>query len=971
MPLLAGVAIALLVYGSFLFARSLERDQLTQQAGLQSVHAARANMDALWDKAAELTEHIARQLSGADKARLPAILTRYNTLWPEAGLALYDARGEDIALSALAGAGDAKNSAGPVPHTARDMVHRALIGQTAKDLTLFRGFLSLSAAAPIRNSEAKALALSAPLDSFFLSELKRRSQADIAVLPFDEVSNAILSGGAVNTFMQPGGRNAAAWEALAAQLTAAPPAAALALPFGDDAYAGVMPLSGARGHVAGLLIAVPALEVQSASQHMPVLFSLAVGLAAALLTAYFLHKRNQHLVSAVAGAVSSLADNRNGLEHLWNGEAWPLPLQAAMERVFRRIQECRLRLHRAERDREEAGRAQENAVQATSAQDHNQYARLFTNAPFGIFQMEKSGRFIRVNPVFALLLGYDSPVHLLSECSDLQELFLYGDEIRNPLGALLGQGIERHLVSLRRRDGKVRHFSLEVLPIPSATGDDNDGYEGFLLDRESEDLIARANRDRDFALRESVSLALLLAAICRQATAYLGFSKGPAARAVDLAPGMREPFESGERRQSVLSIKAILDDIYQIAVAEAEAQPQVPLPIVVGSFFARLCRQTLPAVHSRGISLRCEIAEELPERFSGPAPMLRHALQRALLAVASPVRGGWACLSVTRDPNAPKTPGQTRVLLSASWSSYARDCAPGSASPFAPEEAIGERCIAFDAPADLGAYGEGDELDAGVLDIWDEQEVLRYLAQKMRGELLESVFTNTLRSIQLIVTLNHLCADDDDGAMPTPGGAHPDAMLPPASPEAAPGDASSRDDDYSEVDLADLHPESAQSSLELILISKEPGQGDLYPEARPERDELGLNILLVDNSLNNRLLFSLFLRESSHRITEAQDGQEGVEIFQHGNFDVIFLDMEMPLMDGYQATRIIRALEAETGRAPTPIVAMTSYALPEFRQQCLLAGCSDFLTKPLSKVALFSLLDALADMRQDKMNGAL
>jgi hypothetical protein len=125
----------------------------------------------------------------------------------------------------------------------------------------------------------------------------------------------------------------------------------------------------------------------------------------------------------------------------------------------------------------------------------------------------------------------------------------------------------------------------------------------------------------------------------------------------------------------------------------------------------------------------------------------------------------------------------------------------------------------------------------------------------------------------------------------------------------------------------------------------------------------GLDILFVDDNLNNRLLFSLFLRDTKHRITEVHDGQQGVEAFQRGRFDVIFLDMEMPLMDGYQAARIIRALEADSGRETTPIVAMTTYALPEFRKQCLLAGCSAFLSKPFSKNALLSTLEAFVQLK--------
>ena len=126
-----------------------------------------------------------------------------------------------------------------------------------------------------------------------------------------------------------------------------------------------------------------------------------------------------------------------------------------------------------------------------------------------------------------------------------------------------------------------------------------------------------------------------------------------------------------------------------------------------------------------------------------------------------------------------------------------------------------------------------------------------------------------------------------------------------------------------------------------------------------------LDILLVDANLNNRMMFSMYLKDTKHRITEAYDGQEGVEAFQRGKFDLIFMDMEMPLMDGYQATRIIRALEKDKGLSATPIVGMTSYALPELRRECMLSGCTEFLSRPFSKNALLTLLQAFAGLGID------
>ena len=561
----------------------------------------------------------------------------------------------------------------------------------------------------------------------------------------------------------------------------------------------------------------------------------------------------------------------------------------------------------------------------------------------------------------------------------LSELFLYGDEIRNPLPALT-RGEECHIVSLRRRDGRVRQYGLMIADVTSFTGDRSGTLEGFLIDREPEERAARAESERDFAKKQRSSLALLLAAACRQTLSHISASRRaylsnqpeedgirgagkeesggvPLPREAATADGQEDGGAGArERRLSVLPIASVLNDIYQIALTEAASAPPLSLPIESGRFLQSLCRQILPDVTSRGISLRCEISHDLPPRFSGPSPLLRHALERAILAVTAPVLGGLACIRASRDPNAPKSPGVERVLFSVSWTLFPRDIALGARN-LADTPDNQNYSVSFEAEGGSLADAATGPYDPGVLDMADEQEVLRYLARRMRGELLEGNFTNDFRMISLIVPLAHIAADDREESYG----------------EALPEDlylATSTEENLDERTIASLTERYADVPIAAldVLAPDSPGPSAEYPgEEEDERAEPELDILLVDNNLNNRLLFSLFLRDTRHRITEAHDGQEGVEAFKQGRFDVIFLDMEMPLMDGYQATRIIRALEADSGRPATPIVAMTTYALPEFQRQCMLVGCTDFMSKPFNKIVLANVLEAFVQMKANKL----
>jgi CheY-like chemotaxis protein len=86
------------------------------------------------------------------------------------------------------------------------------------------------------------------------------------------------------------------------------------------------------------------------------------------------------------------------------------------------------------------------------------------------------------------------------------------------------------------------------------------------------------------------------------------------------------------------------------------------------------------------------------------------------------------------------------------------------------------------------------------------------------------------------------------------------------------------------------------------------------------------------------------------------DGLMAVEAFKAARFDVVLLDMQMPELDGPDAARAIRAVEAQTGRQRTPIVALTANALPHHVAACMVAGMDGHVAKPLQPQALYETL---------------
>lgn len=129
------------------------------------------------------------------------------------------------------------------------------------------------------------------------------------------------------------------------------------------------------------------------------------------------------------------------------------------------------------------------------------------------------------------------------------------------------------------------------------------------------------------------------------------------------------------------------------------------------------------------------------------------------------------------------------------------------------------------------------------------------------------------------------------------------------------------------------------------------------PSVAAPSDELKpMSILLVEDNEDNRLLMKSYLKKTLHSVDIAENGQIAVGKFKAGRYDIVLMDMQMPVMDGYTATAEIRKWEAEMGVKRTPVIALTAHALKDDEQKSMDAGCDAHLTKPIKKAVL---MDAL------------
>ncbi|HBP18707.1 MAG TPA: response regulator [Planctomycetes bacterium] len=110
------------------------------------------------------------------------------------------------------------------------------------------------------------------------------------------------------------------------------------------------------------------------------------------------------------------------------------------------------------------------------------------------------------------------------------------------------------------------------------------------------------------------------------------------------------------------------------------------------------------------------------------------------------------------------------------------------------------------------------------------------------------------------------------------------------------------------------------------------------------------------------MLVARYLARTPHQLDQTSNGREALDRVKSGDYDLVLLDMDMPVMDGFTAAAELRAWESrERPEAPPlPVVALTAYALEDHRRRCFEAGCDGHLTKPITKAALLETIERFA-----------
>ncbi len=148
----------------------------------------------------------------------------------------------------------------------------------------------------------------------------------------------------------------------------------------------------------------------------------------------------------------------------------------------------------------------------------------------------------------------------------------------------------------------------------------------------------------------------------------------------------------------------------------------------------------------------------------------------------------------------------------------------------------------------------------------------------------------------------------------------------------------------------------AVPSPEQTLAAQAAAEQERCDPNQAPRPTRALRVLLAEDAVVNQKLAVGLLKKQGHRVTVAENGRQAVEHLQQGTFDLVLMDVQMPGMDGLEATRAIRAREALSG-GHVPVIALTAHAMKGDRERCLEAGMDAYVSKPVRARTLYKVID--------------
>ena len=569
-------------------------------------------------------------------------------------------------------------------------------------------------------------------------------------------------------------------------------------------------------------------------------------------------------------------------------------------------------LLRAEERTRELQQEIANRIQAQSENtlQQHQFEKLFQNAPVGIVMLDRLDRIVAVNKAFEAIFQY-KPEELLLRCiNDVIVPQIYAEQASAISKLTFAGEASRQEAIRQRKDGSL--VPVEVYGIPIQNGQCLEGMYAMYVDisirTKAEEELKRAKNAAEAASQaKSAFMATMSHEIRTPMNGIMGMTD--LVLDTELTRNQRENLELA--KLSADSLLVLINDILDFSKIEAGKLEFEEIDFDLRESLGETMRTLAVRTHQKGLELVYDVQEEVPDGIIGDPGRLRQVVVNLASNAIKFTQVGEIVVRVSAEY---LTKEYVRLHFAVSDT--------GIGIPPDKQESIFDAFTQADnsTTRKYGGTGLGLTICSRLVArmggrIWVESKLgygstFHFTAQFGRQEPSSTkgvpVYLESLRGLRSLIV-------DDNAA-----NQRILAGTPNADRELSP-------------------PAIGHSLLE---------------------EETHFQILLAEDNAVNQLLAVRMLQKHGHRVTVAANGKEALDILEKQSFDLLLMDIQMPEMDGLEATAAIRAREQQTG-SHLPIVAMTAHTMKGDQEHCLASGMDAYISKPIRIDQLLEIVNSL------------
>jgi Amt family ammonium transporter len=545
----------------------------------------------------------------------------------------------------------------------------------------------------------------------------------------------------------------------------------------------------------------------------------------------------------------------------------------------------------------EAAAARALAEMQRRAAEEDNYRSIFENAVEGIFRTTPDGQYLVANPALARIYGYASVPEMMAGIKDIASQLYTNAARREDFRRLLAEhdAITEFEAEVRRSDGRKIWISENARAHRGPTGELL-YYEGTVVDITVRKRAARLQREKEEAEAATRAKSQFLAQMSHEIRTPLNGVVGMLELLAQTTLDDRQRRYATLAKASADALLAQINDVLDFSKIEAGRLELDAVEFDLPDLLDGLAGMFGHRAEQKGLALRCETATGTPLRLVGDRDRLRQVLMNLL-------------------GNSLKFTQRGSVTLRVS-------CLDEAGGDVASPPGDGPHAMLRFEVADTGVGIPAESL--GKL----------FQAYTQAEASTARHFGGTGLGLAICKQIVELMGGQIGVESPPEGGATFWFQAPLALAGNAGEPARERDENEAAAELPAA------------------GRAD-------ECSTRQMRILVADDNEINQMVAVEMLRSAGWQAEVANDGRQAVAALAEGEFDLVLMDCQMPELDGYEATRLLRSQESAgaqlcRGGGPLPVIALTANAVLGDRQKCLDAGMTDYVSKPINPAALFA-----------------